>query len=100
MTRGGRCRLPLRSPFFHSCTEDLGQRRHAELAAKGDRATLDEVLADQLKRDEDDAGRAVAPLRPAADAVLVDTSGLDLDAVVDLLAREVDARLSARSRPD
>jgi CMP/dCMP kinase len=86
--------------FLTGAPEVRARRRHAELVAKGDRATFGEVLADQLKRDEDDAGRAVAPLRPAVDAVLVDTSGLDLEAVVDLLAREVEARLSARSGAD
>jgi CMP/dCMP kinase len=81
--------------FLTAAPEVRARRRHAELAQKGDRTTLDEVLADQVKRDRDDAARAVAPLRPAADAVLLDTSGLDLAAVVEVLLREVTARLSA-----
>jgi cytidylate kinase len=81
--------------FLTAAPEVRAGRRHAELAQKGDRATLEEVLADQVKRDRDDAERAVAPLRPAADAVLLDTSSLDLEGVVELLLREVTARLSA-----
>ena len=63
-----------------------------------DPSTLDEVLQDQLRRDRDDSERAVAPLRPAPDAVVVDTSGVPLDAVVDRLVREVRERLGARAR--
>jgi CMP/dCMP kinase len=85
--------------FFLTATPEVrARRRHAELAAKGERATLDEVLADQLKRDRDDSQRAVAPLRPADDAVLLDTSALGLDAVIEALARAVEARLAEQGR--
>jgi cytidylate kinase len=50
------------------------------------------VLADQLRRDRDDSERAVAPLRPAPDALVVDTSGVALPEVVDRLVAEVTAR--------
>jgi cytidylate kinase len=83
--------------FFLTATpEERARRRHAELVARGDRSSYEEVLADQLRRDRDDSERAVAPLRPAADARVVDTSGVPLDAVVDGLVREVRARLAAR----
>jgi cytidylate kinase len=83
--------------FFLTATpEERARRRHAELRAKGDPQTLEEVLSDQLRRDRDDSERAVAPLRPAADAVVVDTSGVPLEGVVERLAREVAARLAAR----
>jgi cytidylate kinase len=83
--------------FFLTATpEERARRRHAELAAKGDPQPFEEVLADQLRRDRDDSERAVAPLRPAPDAVVVDTSGVPLEGVVDRLAREVAARLAAR----
>jgi cytidylate kinase len=83
--------------FFLTATpEERARRRHAELSAKGDPQTLDEVLADQLRRDRDDSERAVAPLRPAADALVVDTSGVPLEGVVERLVREVQARLAAR----
>lgn len=58
------------------------QRRWAELRAKGDLASYDTVLADVQARDARDAGRSVAPLAAAADAVLLDTSDLDIDQAI------------------
>jgi CMP/dCMP kinase len=83
--------------FFLTATpEERARRRHAELAARGDRSSYDEVLADQLRRDRDDSQRAVAPLRPAADAIVLDTSALPLDDVVATLVAETERRLAAR----
>ncbi|HEX7623102.1 MAG TPA: (d)CMP kinase [Anaeromyxobacteraceae bacterium] len=84
--------------FLTAAPEVRARRRHAELQAKGQPTPIAEVLADQPKRDHDDSQRAVAPLRAAADALLVDTSGLSLDGVVDALADAVRARLSAGGR--
>jgi CMP/dCMP kinase len=78
--------------FLTASPEERARRRHAELAAKGDPQTYEEVLADQLRRDRDDSERAVAPLRPAADALVIDTSGVSLDEVVERLVREVELR--------
>jgi cytidylate kinase len=83
--------------FFLTATPDeRARRRHAELAAKGAAPALAEVLADQTRRDRDDTERAVAPLRPAPDAILVDTSGVSLDEVVGALAQTVRSRLLDR----
>jgi cytidylate kinase len=82
--------------FLTASPEERARRRHAELQAKGDRSSFEEVLADQLRRDRDDSERAVAPLRPAADAVVVDTSGIPLEQVVDRLVALVEARRAAR----
>lgn len=79
--------------FLIATPEERARRRHAELGARGDPVGFEEVLADQLKRDRDDSQRAIAPLRPADDAVVVDTSGTPLETVVEALAREVEARL-------
>jgi len=65
--------------FFLTASDAArAQRRHAELAEKGIQVPLEEVLADQQRRDKDDTERAISPLRPAPDAVRVDTTGLDL----------------------
>jgi cytidylate kinase len=88
--------------FFLTASDEVrARRRFDELRAKGavPAPTYDEVLADQRKRDRDDSSREVAPLRPAADAALVDTSGMALDEVVASLARAVEGRL-ARRAPD
>jgi len=77
--------------FLTANDEARAARRHAELADKGLPVPLGEVLADQRRRDKDDSERAIAPLKPAADALVVDTTGMDLGEVVDQcyrLARE------------
>jgi len=61
-------------------------RRAAELRAKGDEVDEAQVLAALLERDRRDSTRAVAPLRRAADAVELDTSGMTLDEVVEAVA--------------
>jgi len=71
--------------FVTASPEVRAARRFAELQARGQTANLQQVLAEQQKRDEDDSRRAIAPLKPAADARVIDTSGLDLDAVVEEL---------------
>jgi len=58
-------------------------RRAAELRAKGEEVDDQTVLAALIERDERDSTRSVAPLRRAADAVEIDTSGMTLDEVVD-----------------
>jgi cytidylate kinase len=83
--------------FLTASPDERARRRHAELRARGDPSTFEEVLADQLRRDRDDSERAVSPLRPAPDAIVVDTGGVPLDDVADRLVREVQARIAART---
>ena len=83
--------------FFLEASPDVrARRRYEEMFQKGTESTLDAVLADQTQRDRNDASRAVAPLRPAEDAVRVDSSGLPLSEVVQRLERVIRERLSAR----
>lgn len=79
--------------FITASAEVRARRRHDELAEKGLTVPFEEVLADQRRRDKDDSERAIAPLKPAADALLVDTTGVDLDDVVKTCLREARARL-------
>ncbi len=65
--------------FLTASPEARAQRRFKELEEKGMPAPYDEVLADIVQRDHNDTHRAVAPLRRAEDAVLLDTSDLTLD---------------------
>lgn len=67
-------------------------RRHAEFLARGEAVALDDVLRDIQARDARDAARAIAPMKPADDALIVDTTGLALDRVV--------ARLESTIRGD
>ena len=64
--------------FLTASPEARARRRYAELQEKGDPATYEEVLGDMIKRDYDDSHRAIAPLKQAEDAVLVDTSEMGL----------------------
>lgn len=65
--------------FLTASAEARARRRLAELAAKGDPSTYEEVLADMLERDKNDMTRAAAPLKAAEDAVTVDTTELSLE---------------------
>jgi cytidylate kinase len=66
--------------FVMASSEIRAGRRHRELVLRGENLTYDQVLADIRRRDERDAGRAAAPLKPAPDAVLLDTTLLDIEA--------------------
>ena len=79
--------------FLPASDEARAQRRHAELNEKGLSVPLPEVLADQRRRDKDDTERAIAPLRAAPDAVVVDTTGFDLEQVVERCFRVASQRL-------
>jgi len=69
--------------FLTASPEERAERRHKQLKDKGVPVMLDDLLREILARDARDASRAVAPLRPADDAVHIDTTGLGIDAVVE-----------------
>ena len=71
--------------FLTASPETRADRRCKELREKGMPTPYDEVLADIIQRDYNDSHRAVAPLRQADDAVLLDTSALGFDAALDAL---------------
>ena len=75
--------------FLTATPEARAQRRLAELQAKGQAADYATVLADIRLRDDQDTHRAIAPLRQAADAVLLDTSAIDLEESYALLKKTV-----------
>jgi cytidylate kinase len=78
--------------FLTASPEERARRRFAELSARGVATTFAAVLADQIQRDREDETRAVAPLKPASDAVLVDTTGLPTEDVVGRIVAIVNAR--------
>src|SRR5690606_3481625 len=65
--------------FVTASVEARARRRCLELRGRGAPADYEAVLADVKARDARDAGRAVAPLRPAPDAHLLDTTTLDIE---------------------
>ncbi|WP_109468798.1 (d)CMP kinase [Albibacillus kandeliae] len=78
--------------FVTATPEVRAQRRLLELQASGSETTFDEVLADVLARDARDAGRADAPMKVAEDAVLIDTSEMEIADAVDAALAEVERR--------
>ena len=68
--------------FVTASVEERAKRRHKQLIAKGISVTMDGLLRDIRERDARDAGRAAAPLRPADDAVILDTTDLTIDAAI------------------
>jgi cytidylate kinase len=69
--------------LFVTARDDVrAERRHRELVDKGGTVTFERVLADLRQRDEQDRARSAAPLRPADDAHLLDTSDLAIEAAV------------------
>ena len=77
--------------FMTAAAEVRARRRPAQDIAAGRDADYDEVLADVIRRDELDSSRATSPLRPADDAVVLDTSEMDIEEVIDHILDVVEA---------
>ncbi|WP_431304096.1 (d)CMP kinase [Sediminicoccus sp. BL-A-41-H5] len=77
--------------FVTASPEERARRRHAELAARGAAPPLEQVAAEMAARDARDSARDVAPLRPAPDAVTLDTSALDAEAAFAAALRIVES---------
>lgn len=75
--------------FLTASTGARARRRHAELVAAGQDVSLEAVRADIEQRDARDSGRDVAPLRPAEDSKILDTTELDLDEALERLVEMV-----------
>jgi len=83
--------------FVTASQETRAERRRRQLEAAGERVAFEEVLADIVRRDTRDAGRADAPMARAPDAVLLDTTEMTISAASDAARRIVD---EARRRWD
>lgn len=81
--------------FVRATPTIRARRRHAELHTHGSAVSFDQVLADIRTRDQRDSGRAVAPLVPATDAALLDTSFLTIERSVERAIALVEERLAA-----
>jgi cytidylate kinase len=84
--------------FVTATPEVRAGRRTRELRASGNMVNEKDILADILRRDERDAGRAAAPMKRAADAHLLDTTHLDIDAAFRAAVDIVEAARAGRSR--
>lgn len=79
--------------FLTASAEERAMRRWKELQAKGETQSYEDVLADMIERDARDSSRAAAPLRPAEDAVILDTTGLDLEKSLEALCALIRERV-------
>ena len=74
------------------------ERRFLEVKSRGETATYDAVLAEIGRRDERDSSRDVSPMRPAHDAVLLDTSNLDIEAAFNTAVGVISRKVGQRGR--
>lgn len=79
--------------FITASSEVRAERRYKEFVSKGIETTYDEVLADIKERDEKDMTRAVSPLKPAEDAIIIDTSNMNAFKVFEKVCGIIDPRM-------
>ncbi len=79
--------------FLTASAEERAKRRYKELVEKGAKDTYEEVLADLEKRDYQDSHREIAPLKPAEDSVIVDTSDYNFDEAKNIIVNIIKERI-------
>jgi cytidylate kinase len=84
--------------YLMASAEVRAERRYKQLIEKGNSVTLEGLLLDIRERDMRDSARVAAPLRAAADALIVDTTDMTIDASVAFVLQTAKARLTAVSR--
>ena len=80
--------------FLDASVEERARRRHRELATRGIESPLEQVRREIEDRDRRDRERALAPLVPAHDAIVVDTSGMTVEQQIDAVLKAVETRVS------
>lgn len=83
--------------FLDAGADTRARRRYEELFQRGVETSISQVLTDQTQRDRNDASREVAPLKPAEDAVIIDSTSMPVSEVVQNLERIVRERMAARA---
>ena len=83
--------------FLDANPEIRSERRYLELEVKGEKTTPQEVYQQMVERDRNDSSRELAPLKPAADAIVVDSSHLQVEEVVQLMLGYIEKQRKARS---
>jgi CMP/dCMP kinase len=83
-----------RKYYLTASDRERASRRVAEYLSRGESVSFETVLRDQRERDARDADRAIAPMKPAPDAVVIDTTGLSVEAVLERMAREIHDHLA------
>ncbi len=84
--------------FVNASPEVRARRRFLERSARGEATTYEAILDEVRRRDVRDTERAAAPMRPAADAFLLDTSTLDIEAAFNIAVGEITRKVGQRGR--
>ena len=79
--------------FLTADDEERAMRRYKELKEKGSDVTFQEVLDDLRVRDYNDSHREIAPLKPAEDSVIINTTGYTLEESIDMIVKTVEEKL-------
>ena len=79
--------------FLTARPEVRAKRRYEELVSRGNRVNFEDILEEIVRRDKQDSTRAVAPLRIADDAILVDTSDMTIDEVVAFIKHSIQEKI-------
>lgn len=77
--------------FLTASVEERARRRAAQIEERGERADPEELRKEVIERDRRDGGRSVSPMRPAEDAVLIETDDMTLDQVVERVVGHIRA---------
>ncbi|MBI3582459.1 MAG: (d)CMP kinase [Nitrospinae bacterium] len=76
--------------FLNASVEERGKRRHLELKEKGEDIEKGKIVEDIRRRDNQDTSRDIAPLKRADDSIVIDTTGISIDEVVENMLQEID----------
>lgn len=79
--------------FLTADPEERAMRRYKELIEKGSNVTFEEVLEDLKVRDYNDSHREIAPLKPAEDSVIVNTTGMTLEESIATIVKTVEGKI-------
>ncbi len=82
--------------FLFASPECRAERRYKELLEKGEKVSFEEVLKDVNERDYQDSHREIAPLKPAADSVMADTTGNTLQESIDMIVSVIKEKINGR----
>jgi len=80
--------------YLDAGVKERALRRYRELLQRGQEACFEDVLSAMQRRDDIDSGRAVSPLEPADDAIVIDTSNLPIDQVLEVVEKLIRERIN------
>ena len=80
--------------FMYASSEARAERRYKELVAKGKDVTYEEVLSDMIERDKNDSSRALAPCKPADDAIMLDNSDMSLEVNIEKVLEIINEKIN------